>query len=242
MPNHKYRRAMRPGGSHLYYEGIDRMKTTRRPANPCFSSGPCAKRPGWSPAVLEKALVGRSHRSSVGLAQLLEVIDRSRAILELPSDWRLGIVAGSDTGAIEIAMWSLLGARGVDMLAWENFGEGWVADVEQLKLGDVRVLRSPYGRLPDLAQVDPARDVVFTWNGTTSGVRVPNGDWIAADREGLAICDATSAVFALSPRAVERLESYTPPWPLPKLFRLTSKGKLIEGVFRGETINTPSML
>ena len=247
------------------------MKPTRRPANPCFSSGPCAKRPGWSPAVLEKALVGRSHRSSVGLAQLLEVIDRSRAILELPSDWRLGIVAGSDTGAIEIAMWSLLGARGVDMLAWENFGEGWVADVEQLKLGDVRVLRSPYGRLPDLAQVDPARDVVFTWNGTTSGVRVPNGDWIAADREGLAICDATSAVFAmrlpwdkldvatwswqkslggegghgmlaLSPRAVERLESYTPSWPLPKLFRLTAKRKLIEGVFRGETINTPSML
>ena len=247
------------------------MKPTRRPTNPCFSSGPCAKRPGWSPAVLEKALVGRSHRSSVGLAQLLEVIDRSRAILELPSDWRLGIVAGSDTGAIEIAMWSLLGARGVDMLAWENFGEGWVADVEQLKLGDVRVLRSPYGRLPDLAQVDPARDVVFTWNGTTSGVRVPNGDWIAADREGLAICDATSAVFAmrlpwdkldvatwswqkslggegghgmlaLSPRAVERLESYTPSWPLPKLFRLTAKRKLIEGVFRGETINTPSML
>ena len=247
------------------------MKPNRRPANPCFSSGPCAKRPGWSPAVLAGALAGRSHRSAVGLARLVEVVERSRAILGIPADWRVGIVAGSDTGAIEIAMWSLLGARGVDMLAWENFGEGWVADVEQMKLADVRVLKAPYGRLPDLSEVDPARDVVFTWNGTTSGVRVPNGDWIAADRTGLAICDATSAVFAmrlpwdkldvatwswqkslggeaahgmlaLSPRAVERLESYTPPWPLPKLFRLTSKGKLIEGVFRGETINTPSML
>ena len=247
------------------------MKPTRRPANPCFSSGPCAKRPGWSPAVLDQALLGRSHRSGVGLARLVEVVDRSRSILGIPADWRVGIVAGSDTGAIEIAMWSLLGARGVDMLAWENFGEGWVADVAQLKLPDVRVMQAPYGQLPDLSQVDPARDVVFTWNGTTSGVRVPNGDWIAPDRQGLAICDATSAVFAmrlpwerldvatwswqkslggegghgmlaLSPRAVERLESYTPPWPLPKLFRLTSKGKLLEGVFRGETINTPSML
>ena len=247
------------------------MKPTRRPANPCFSSGPCAKRPGWSPAVLQRALVGRAHRSGVGLARLVEVIDRSRAILGIPADWRVGIVAGSDTGAIEIAMWSLLGARGVDMLAWENFGEGWVADVAQLKLDDVRVIQVPYGRLPDLSLVDPARDVVFPWNGTTSGVRVPNGDWIAADRSGLTICDATSAIFAirlpwdkldvatwswqkslggegahgmlaLSPRAVERLESYTPPWPLPKLFRLTSKGKLIERVFRGETINTPSML
>src|SRR5438105_3879652 len=247
------------------------MKPTRRPANPCFSSGPCAKRPGWSPAVLETALVGRSHGSGVGLARLVEVIDGSRAILGIPADWRVGIVAGSDPGAIEIAMWSLLGTRGVDMLAWENFGEGWVADAAQLKLKDVRVMHVPYGQLPDLSRVDPARDVGFTWNGTTSGVRVPNGDWIAADREGLAICDATSAVFAmrlpwdkldvatwswqkslggeaghgmlaLSPRAVERLESYTPPWPLPKLFRLTSKGKLIEGVFRGETINTPSML
>jgi phosphoserine aminotransferase len=247
------------------------MKPTRRPANPCFSSGPCAKRPGWSPGVLEAALVGRSHRSGVGLARLVEVIDRSRAILGIPSDWRVGIVAGSDTGAIEIAMWSLLGARGVDMLAWENFGEGWVTDVTQLKLQDVRVMHVPYGQLPDLSRVDPARDVVFPWNGTTSGVRVPNGDWIAADRRGLTICDATSAIFAmrlpwdkldvatwswqkslggegahgmlaLSPRAVERLESYAPPWPLPKLFRLTSKGKLIEGVFRGETINTPSML
>jgi len=247
------------------------MKPTRRPRNPCFSSGPCAKRPGWSPAAFESALVGRSHRSGIGKARIVEVVDRSRAILGVPADWQVGIVAGSDTGAIEIAMWSLLGARGVDMLAWENFGEGWVEDVKQLKLPDVRVLHAPYGRLPDLRQVDWARDVVFPWNGTTSGVRVPDGEWIAADREGLAICDATSAVFAmrlpwekldvvtwswqkalggeaahgmlaLSPRAVERLESYTPPWPLPKLFRLTSKGKLIKGVFQGETINTPSML
>jgi phosphoserine aminotransferase len=221
--------------------------------------------------VLAEALVGRSHRSGVGKARIVETVELSRTILGVPEDWRVGIVAGSDTGAIEIAMWSLLGARGIDMLAWENFGEGWVADVAQLKLPDVRVLRAPYGRLPDLAQVDPARDAVFPWNGTTAGVRVPNGDWIAADRRGLTICDATSAVFAmrlpwdkldvvtwswqkalggeaghgmlaLSPRAVERLESHTPPWPLPKLFRLTAKGRLIEGVFRGETINTPSML
>ncbi|HEY3912218.1 MAG TPA: phosphoserine transaminase [Stellaceae bacterium] len=247
------------------------MKPTRRPRNPCFSSGPCAKRPGWSPAVLEAALVGRSHRSGIGKARIVEVVERSRAILGIPKDWQVGIVAASDTGAVEIAMWSLLGARGVDMLAWENFGEGWVEDVKQLKLADVRVLHAPYGKLPDLRQVDWARDVVFPWNGTTSGVRVPNGDWIAADRKGLAICDATSAVFAmrlpwdkldvvtwswqkalggeaahgmlaLSPRAVERLESYAPPWPLPKLFRLTAKGKLINGVFQGETINTPSML
>jgi phosphoserine aminotransferase len=247
------------------------MKPTRRPRNPCFSSGPCAKRPGWSPAALAAALVGRSHRSGIGKARIVEVVDRSRAILGVPADWQVGVVAGSDTGAIEIAMWSLLGARGIDMLAWENFGEGWVEDVKQLKLPDVRVLHAPYGKLPDLCAVDPARDVVFPWNGTTSGVRVPNGDWLAADRKGLAICDATSAVFAmrlpwdkldvvtwswqkalggeaahgmlaLSPRAVERLESYTPPWPLPKLFRLTSKGKLIKGVFQGETINTPSML
>ncbi|HUC09973.1 MAG TPA: phosphoserine transaminase [Stellaceae bacterium] len=247
------------------------MKPTRRPTNPCFSSGPCAKRPGWSPAALEAALVGRSHRSGIGKGRIVEVVDRSRAILGVPADWQVGIVAGSDTGAIEIAMWSLLGARGVDMLAWENFGEGWVEDVKQLKLHDVRVLHAPYGRLPNLREVDPERDVVFPWNGTTSGVRIPNGDWIAADRRGLAICDATSAVFAmrlpwdkldvvtwswqkalggeaahgmlaLSPRAVERLESYTPPWPLPKLFRLTSNGKLIKGVFQGETINTPSML
>jgi phosphoserine aminotransferase len=247
------------------------MKPARRPANPCFSSGPCAKRPGWSPAVLAAALVGRSHRSPAGLERLVEVVDRSRAVLGVPRDWRIGIVAGSDTGAIEIAMWSLLGARGIDMLAWENFGTGWVDDVKQLKLPDVRVLSAPYGRLPDLQAVDWARDVVFVWNGTTSGVRVPNGDWIATDRKGLAICDATSAVFAmrlpwdrldvvtwswqkalggeaahgmlaLSPRAVERLESYTPAWPLPKLFRLTQNGRLIDGIFRCETINTPSLL
>ncbi len=247
------------------------MKPTRRPRNPCFSSGPCAKRPGWSAAALEAALVGRSHRSGIGKARIVEVVERSRAILGVPADWQVGVVAASDTGAVEIALWSLLGARGIDMLAWENFGEGWVDDVKQLKLADVRVLHAPYGKLPDLRRVDWARDVVFPWNGTTSGVRVPNGEWIAADRQGLAICDATSAVFAmrlpwdkldvvtwswqkalggeaahgmlaLSPRAVERLESHTPPWPLPKLFRLTSKGKLIKGVFQGETINTPSML
>jgi phosphoserine aminotransferase len=222
--------------------------------------------------VLAGALLGRSHRSSVGLARLVEIIERSRALLQMPADYRLGIVAGSDTGAVEMALWSLLGARGVDVLAWENFGEGWVDDITQrLKLPDVRVLQAPYGRLPDLAAVDPDRDTVFVWNGTTSGVRVPDGDWIASERQGLTICDATSAAFAmhlpwpkldvvtwswqkalggeaghgmlaLSPRAVERLETYTPPWPLPKLFRLTSRGKLIEGVFRGETINTPSML
>ncbi len=247
-------------------------KPTRRPANPCFSSGPCAKRPGWSPAALSGALLGRSHRSKPGVARLAEVIERSRAILQIPADYRLGIVAGSDTGAVELALWSLLGARGIDLLSWENFGEGWVQDVtRQLKPADLRVLQAPYGQLPDLSAVDPDRDTVFVWNGTTSGVRVPNGDWIAADRRGLTICDATSAAFAmrlpwdkldvvtwswqkalggeaahgmlaLSPRAVERLESYTPPWPLPKLFRLTSGGKLIEGIFRGETINTPSML
>src|SRR5258707_12397629 len=164
------------------------MKPNRRPANPCFSSGPCAKRPGWSAAVLAAALTGRSDRSAVGLARLVEVVERSRAILGIPDDWRVGIVAGSDTGAIEIAMWSLLGARGVDMLAWENFGEGWVADVAQLKLDDVRVLQVPYGKLPDLSQVDPVRDVVFPWNGTTSGVRVPKGHWISPDRQGLTIC------------------------------------------------------
>jgi phosphoserine aminotransferase len=243
-----------------------------RPANPCFSSGPCAKRPGWSPAALAGALLGRSHRSRAGKAKLQEVIERSRAILGLPAGWRLGIVPASDTGAIEMAMWSLLGARGVDMLAWESFGEQWVTDVaKQLKLADVHVLKAEYGRLPDLAQVNGARDVVFTWNGTTSGVVVPNGDWIAAQHEGLALCDATSAVFAydlpwdrldvvtwswqkvlggeaqhgmlaLGPRAVARLESYAPPWPMPKLFRMTKGGKLIEGIFSGETINTPSML
>jgi phosphoserine aminotransferase len=248
------------------------MKPSRRPANPCFSSGPCAKRPGWSPAVLSKALIGRSHRSAVGLAQLVEIIDRSRAGLRIPADYKVGVVPASDTGAVEMAMWSLLGARGVDLLSWENFGDGWVDDVtNHLKLQDIRHLHAPYGKLPDLSTVDPDRDAVFVWNGTTSGVRIPNGDWIAADRKGLTICDATSAAFAmrlpwdkldvvtwswqkalggeaahgmiaLSPRAIMRLESYTPPWPVPKLFRLTAKGKLIDGIFRGETINTPSML
>jgi len=222
--------------------------------------------------VLAGAWIGRSHRAAGGKARLGEVIDRSRAILGIPSDYRIGIVPASDTGAVEMALWSLLGARGVDMLAWESFGKGWVTDVtKQLKLGDVRVLEADYGDLPDLSQVDPARDVVFTWNGTTSGVCVPDGNWIAADREGLTICDATSAAFAmdlpwdrldavtwswqkvlggegahgmlvLSPRAVERLESYTPAWPLPKIFRLTKGGRLNEGIFKGETINTPSML
>jgi phosphoserine aminotransferase len=243
-----------------------------RPANPCFSSGPCAKRPGWSLAALEGAWLGRSHRAKAGKDRLKEVIDRSRAILGLPADWRLGIVPASDTGAIEMAMWSLLGARGVDMLAWESFGEQWVTDVtKQLRIGDVRVLKAPYGRLPDLGQVNGTRDVVFTWNGTTSGVVVPDGDWIAADREGLILCDATSAVFAyelpwdkldvvtwswqkvlggeaqhgmlaLSPAAVVRLESWSPPWPMPKLFRMTKGGRLMDGIFEGETINTPSML
>lgn len=243
-----------------------------RPGNPSFSSGPCAKRPGWTVAALDNAFIGRSHRSKEGKARLVEVIDKSRALLGLPDDYRIGIVPASDTGAMEMAMWSLLGARGADILAWESFGLGWASDVtKQLKFKDVRVLEAGYGNLPDLAQVDFSRDVVFTWNGTTSGVRVPDGDWIAADREGLTICDATSAAFAmdipwdkidvatyswqkalggeaqhgmliLSPRAVERLESYTPPWPLPKIFRMTKGGKLIEGIFKGETINTPSMI
>lgn len=243
-----------------------------KPAVPNFSSGPCAKRPGWNVDVLSDALVGRSHRSSEGKARLAEAIDLTRSILGIPDDYRIGIVPASDTGAVEMALWSMLGARGTDVLAWESFGKGWVTDiVKQLKLDDVRVLEAGYGQLPDLSSVDPSRDTVFTWNGTTSGVRVPNGDWISDDREGLTICDATSAVFAmslpwnkldvttwswqkvlggeaqhgvlvLSPRAVERLESYTPAWPLPKIFRLTKGGKLIEGVFRGETINTPSML
>src|SRR5436853_3051371 len=242
-----------------------------RPTIPHFSSGPCAKRPGWSLQVLTDAVLGRSHRSKAGKAKLKRVIDLTREILEVPADYRIGIVPASDTGAVEMALWSLLGARPVTMLAWESFGEGWVSDVQkELKLKDVTLLKSGYGDLPDLGKVDWSTDVVFTWNGTTSGVRVPNGDWIAADRQGLAICDATSAAFAmrlpwdkldvatwswqkslggeaghgmlaLSPRAVERLESYTPPWPLPKLFRLTSNGKLIEGIFLGETINTPSM-
>ena len=247
-------------------------KPGRKLAMPRFSSGPCAKRPGWSLRALEDALVGRSHRASDAKARLVQVIDLSRELLGLPADWRLGIVPASDTGAFEMAMWSLLGARGVDVLAWESFGKGWVGDiVSQLKLDDVRKLEADYGALPDLSQVLPERDVVFTWNGTTSGVRVPNGDWISDDREGLVLCDATSAVFAmdlpwdkldvvtwswqkvlggegqhgmlaLSPRAVVRLRTYTPVWPLPKIFRLTKGGKLMEGIFKGETINTPSML
>ncbi|MGE0154749.1 MAG: phosphoserine transaminase [Reyranellaceae bacterium] len=247
-------------------------KPSIRPASPDFSSGPCAKRPGWTPGALKDATVGRSHRSKPGKAKLKEVIDRTRKVLGIPDAYLVGIVPASDTGAVEMALWSLLGPRGVDMLTWESFGEGWVSDVQkQLKLKDVRVLKAPYGELPDLSQVDPARDVVFTWNGTTSGVKVPNGEWIGDAREGLTICDATSAVFAmdlpwrkldvvtwswqkvmggegahgmlvLSPRAVERLTSYAPPWPLPKIFRLTSGGKLSEGIFKGETINTPSML
>jgi len=243
-----------------------------RPANPRFSSGPCTKRPGWTPEALGDAAVGRSHRAKIGKTKLARAIDLTRSVLQVPDDYRIGIVPASDTGAVEMALWSMLGARGVDMLAWESFGEGWVTDVvKQLKLDDARILRAPYGELPDLAAVDFSRDVVFTWNGTTSGVRVPNGDWIASDREGLTICDATSAAFAqdlafdkldvvtfswqkvlggegahgiliLSPRAVERLESYSPAWPLPKIFRMTKGGKLNEGIFRGETINTPSML
>ncbi|MBF0560889.1 MAG: phosphoserine transaminase [Alphaproteobacteria bacterium] len=247
-------------------------RPTVRPASPNFSSGPCAKRPGWSVAALSSALVGRSHRAKPGKARLQEVIDRTRAVLGVPAGWRIGIVPASDTGAVEMAMWSLLGPRGVDMLAWESFGEGWVTDVaKQLKLKDVRVLKADYGKIPDLTQVDCDRDVVFTWNGTTSGVRVPNGDWIKADRQGLTLCDATSAVFAmempwdrldvvtwswqkvlggeaahgmlvLSPRAVARLESHVPAWPMPKIFRMTKGGKLIEGIFQAETINTPSMI
>lgn len=247
-------------------------RPTQKPNRSFFSSGPCAKRPGWSVAALSGAWTGRSHRAAGGKAKLAEVIDRSRAILGIPDDYRIGIVPASDTGAVEMALWSLLGARGTDMLVWESFGKGWAIDVsKQLKLEDVRILEADYGDLPDLTQVDFARDVVFTWNGTTSGVCVPDGDWIAADRAGLTICDATSAAFAmdlpwdkldvttwswqkvlggegahgmlvLSPRAVERLESYSPAWPLPKIFRLTKDGKLNEGVFRGETINTPSML
>jgi phosphoserine aminotransferase len=243
-----------------------------RPHNPDFSSGPCAKRPGWSLAALQGALLGRSHRAKGPKARLAEVIDRSRALLGLPADWRLGIVPASDTGAVEMALWSLLGARPVDVLAFESFSEAWATDVvKQLKLKDARVLAAPYGRLPDLAAVDPAHDVVLAWNGTTSGVRLPNADFIAADRAGLVICDATSAAFAmdlpwdkvdvvtwswqkvlggeaahgmlaLSPRAVERLLTYKPAWPLPKIFRLTAGGKLAEGIFKGETINTPSML
>src|SRR5215472_4489956 len=243
-----------------------------RPANPHFCSGLCSKRPGWSLAALQGALLSRYHRAKGPKARLADVIARSRAILGLPADWRLGIVPASDTGAMELALWSLLGERAVDILAFESFSIGWATDItKQLKLKDARVLSPPYGRLPDLAQVDPAHDVVLAWNGTTSGVKVPDGDWISAERTGLVICDATSAVYAmplpwdkldvttwswqkvlggeaahgmlvLSPRAVARLETYTPDRPLPKIFRMTKGGKLIEGIFQGETINTPSML
>jgi len=243
-----------------------------RPASPLFSSGPCAKRPGWSLDALADASISRSHRAKGPKAKLQRVIEDSREILGVPEDFRIGIVPASDTGAFEMAMWSVLGARPVDILAWESFGQGWATDVvKQLKLDDVRALDADYGELPDLATVDFTRDVVFTWNGTTSGVRVPDGDWIPDDRAGLTLCDATSAAFAmdlpwdkldivtwswqkvlggeaqhgmlvLSPRAVERLESYTPPWPMPKVFRLTKGGKLNEDIFKGSTINTPSML
>ncbi len=247
-------------------------KPLLKPSNPRFSSGPCAKRPGWTLAALDGALVGRSHRSKPGKARIQAVLDKSRSILGLPDDYRIAIVPASDTGAVEMALWSLLGARGVDVLAWESFGEGWVTDiVKQLRLTDVRALRADYGHLPDLQRVSWDRDVVFTWNGTTAGVKVPDGDWIPDDRQGLTIADATSAVFAmdlpwqkldvvtwswqkvlggegahgmlvLSPRAVARLESWTPAWPMPKLFRMTKDGKIQEGIFLGETINTPSML
>jgi phosphoserine aminotransferase len=247
-------------------------KPQARPARNQFSSGPCAKRPGWTIDSLKDALVGRSHRAKLPKARIKAVIDKTRAVLGVPADYRIAIVPASDTGAVEMMLWSILGARPVDMLAWESFGEGWVTDVvKQLKLKDARILKSDYGLLPNLSEVNFDNDVVFTWNGTTSGVRVPNGNWIPADRKGLTICDATSAVFAMempwdkldittyswqkvlggeaqhgmliiSPRAVERLESYTPPWPMPKIFRLTSKGKLSEGIFEGDTINTVSML
>jgi phosphoserine aminotransferase len=243
-----------------------------RPANTHFSSGPCSKRPGWSLDALSDAALGRSHRAKVGKSKLKQAIDLTREVLEVPADYRIGIVPASDTGAVEMALWSLLGPRGVDMVAWESFGSGWVSDVvKELKLPDTRKIVADYGLLPDLSKLDFDRDVVFTWNGTTSGVRVPNADFIPADRKGLTICDATSAAFAqdldfakldvvtfswqkvlggegahgiliLSPRAVERLESYEPSWPLPKIFRMTKGGKIIEGIFQGETINTPSML
>jgi phosphoserine aminotransferase len=249
------------------------QRPAAKPAAAFFSSGPCAKRPGWTLSALDNAVLARSHRAKIGKARLKRAIDLTREVLEVPADYLIGIVPASDTGAVEMAMWTMLGARGVDLLAWESFGEGWVTDaVKQLKLADARVIKAPYGQLPDLTQVDTKnRDVVFTWNGTTSGVRVADADWIADDRDGIVICDATSAAFAqpldwrkldvvtfswqkvlggeaahgmliLSPRAVARLESYVPAWPLPKIFRLTSGGKLIKGIFEGETINTPSML
>jgi phosphoserine aminotransferase len=248
------------------------MKPTVRPQNPCFGSGPCSKRPGWEPAALAGALTGRSHRAKDGKARIQEVLDRSCKLLGVPEDYRIALVPASDTGAMEMAMWSLLGPRPVDVLAWESFGDTWASDVtKQLKLKDARVLSCEYGQLPDLSQVDFSHDVIFTWNGTTSGVRVPDASWIPDKREGLVICDATSAVFAmdvpiakldvvtyswqkvlggeaqhgmiiLSPRAVERLESYAPPWPMPKIFRLTKGGRLAEAIFQADTINTPSML
>jgi phosphoserine aminotransferase len=243
-----------------------------RPAVPHFSSGPCAKRPGWTLQGLKDAFLARSHRAKGGKAKLKRAIEDTRAVLEVPADYLIGIVPASDTGAMEMAMWTMLGSRPVTMISWESFGEGWVTDVvKQLKLKDMTHLKAPYGQLPDLSKADPKSDIVFTWNGTTSGVRVPNADWIAADREGLTICDATSAAFAqplewdkldvvtfswqkalggeaahgmliLSPRAVARLESYKPAWPLPKIFRMTKDGKVNRGIFEGETINTPSML
>jgi len=270
------KRGSDPNNSASFCPGKSRritvVKPNDRPNSPNFSSGPCAKRPGWTPAVLSDALTGRSHRAKEGKAKLSAAIERTRGLLGIPADFQIAIVPASDTGAVETALWSLLGARGVDLLAWESFGKGWVTDVvKQLKLEDVRELDADYGLLPNLEEVDFNRDVVFCWNGTTSGVRVPNADWIAADREGLTICDATSAAFAmdldwtkldavtfswqkalggeaqhgmlvLSPRAVERLENYAPSWPMPKLFRLTKAGVLNAGIFKGETINTPSML
>ena len=248
------------------------MKPAAKPNCANFSSGPCAKIPGWNPQLLKDAVTGRSHRSSLGKKRLKKAIDLTREVLGVPADYKIGIVPASDTGAVEMALWSLLGARGVDMVAWESFGEGWVSDVvKQLKLKDARKIIAPYGELPDLSQINFGNDVVFTWNGTTSGVRVANADWIPSTREGLTICDATSAAFAqdmdfakldvvtfswqkvlggegahgvliLGPRAVARLESHVPAWPMPKIFRLTSGGKLIDGIFEGETINTPSML
>jgi phosphoserine aminotransferase len=248
------------------------MKPTIKPANPNFSSGPCSKRPGYDVSALDISSLGRSHRSSLGKKLLGQACTETAALLGLPEGYRVGVVPASDTGAVEMALWSLLGPRKVQMFAWESFGEGWVSDViKQLKLDNVETIKADYGQLPDMSCADAASDIVFTWNGTTSGVKVANADWIAADREGLTICDATSAVFAmelpwhkldvvtfswqkvlggegahgmliLSPRAIARLESYTPPWPLPKIFRMTKGGKLIEGIFKGETINTPSML
>jgi len=248
------------------------MKPTHTPKNPCFSSGPCAKRPGWSFDALKDAALGRSHRAKLGKNKLAEVIERSKKMLGIPESYVLGIVPASDTGAVEMALWSMLGERGVDVLAWESFSSGWASDCKsQLRLKDLRIFKADYGKLPDLGQVDWSNDVIFAWNGTTSGVRIPGGDWIATDRSGLSICDATSAVFAmeipwdkldvvtwswqkvlggegahgmiaLSPRAVHRLETFTPDRPLPKIFQMTKSGKLIGGIFQGETINTPSML